>query len=214
LPLYGVKSATLDVVYTLFSGGEQVDTGAAVFTAAKDSLEWAIRIRDWPFAETTNALLVEFSLGHFAAGDGGSADVTEGTYRLERTTHDAEKKLDEYVLRLVDAEGRAGPGLRFIVPLVTTVDGAAQPIDIPRPVLTTASAFAQYVEAASANDSRVDVDDLAALAAVEGAMVDRLIFRFPSFNATLDYDPNLSLLLNGNAQRTTPPHTRHRTTQN
>lgn len=193
LPLYGAKNATFEVVYTLFSGGEQVDTGAAVFTAAKDSLEWAIQIRDWPFAAPDNSLLVEFGLGHFSSR---GADVSVGTYRLESATHRADEKLDEYVLRLLDARGQPGAGLKLIVPLVAFIDGAAQPTDIERPVLTTAAAFAQFL-GSSADGG---VSDLVGLAAAVGGLVDRLVFRFPLFNATLDYDPNLGLLLNGKAE--------------
>jgi hypothetical protein len=194
LPLYGANNATFEVVYTLFSGGEQVDTGAAVFTAAKDSLEWAIQIRDWPFAAADNLLLVEFGLGHFSSR---GADVSVGTYKLESATHQVDKKLDEYVLRLIDAQGQPGPGLKLIVPLVARIDGAAQPTEIERPVLTTAAAFAQFVASADGG-----VTDLVGLAAAVGGLVDRLVFRFPRFNATLDYDPNLGLLLNGTHHRT------------
>jgi hypothetical protein len=202
LPLYGAKNATFEVVYTLFSGGEQVDTGAAVFTAAKDSLEWAIQIRDWPFAAPDNLLLVEFGLGHFSSR---GADVSVGTYRLESATHRADEKLDEYVLRLLDARGQPGAGLKLIVPLVAFIDGAAQPTDIERPVLTTAAAFAQFL-GSSADGG---VSDLVGLAVAVGGLVDRLVFRFPRFNATLDYDPNLGLLLNGTHHRTHTSHTPH-----
>lgn len=161
-------------------------TGLSNFTAAKDSVEWSLTVRDWPFQKTANSLLLDFSLSHFS-------DASKGQYVIDAVEFVAHELTNSYTLRAVgnsssNASLTSDLMVNLTIPLVATIDGKARQIQAP--VLTTASALASLLQGSSAAP-------VSSLQSAQGDRVDTIAFVFPSFNKSLTYDPNLGLLLTG-----------------